>query len=199
MTICENSAGAVAICEIAAGMAGLVARYDGTRVMVTDPEAMASLAEQVALLREEAITHWRRVCLRYGDDNRSGKANFEIAALMESSGDLASAMTQYLLTAGRFARDAAAPTAMLRSARIRMTLRDYTGARQALLELLNTYVDVPDAESVYLALGQCSMKAGLLPEATETFTRLYFKEMSLSSRHGGLPGRGPMPLPAGQA
>jgi tetratricopeptide (TPR) repeat protein len=190
VTLFEESMSIPRICEIAGGLAGLVARYDGSHLVLADPQTMPSLQEQVTLFRDEALAHWRRVCLRYPDDARTGKANFEIAALMESAGDLNNAMTQYLLTAGRFGRDPVAPQALLRSAKIRITLRDFVGARGTLLDLLNTYPDIPETESAYLALGQSGMKAGMFSEAAETFTKLYFRELSLSSRTAACAGAG---------
>jgi tetratricopeptide (TPR) repeat protein len=171
-------------------MAGLVARYDGAHLVISDPQTMTSIQDQIGLLRDEAMAHWRRACLRYPDDSRTGKAYFEIAALMESAGDTNSAMSQYLLTAGRFGRDPVAPQALLRSAAIRLTLRDYAGARTTLLDLLNTYPDIPETESAYLALAQSSMKAGMVAEAGETFTKLYFRELSLTSRTAACKGAG---------
>ena len=190
VTLFEESMAVPRICEIAGGLAGLVSRYDGSHLVLADPQTMSSLQEQVSLFRDEALAHWRRVCLRYPEDARTGKANFEIAALMESAGDLNNAMTQYLLTAGRYGRDPVAPQALLRSAKIRITLRDFAGARGTLLDLLNTYPDIPETESAYLALGQSSMKAGMLLEASETFTKLYFRELSLSSRTAACAGAG---------
>jgi len=38
---------------IAGGMAGLVARYDGTRLVLSDPQTMSSVQDQVSLLRDE--------------------------------------------------------------------------------------------------------------------------------------------------
>jgi TolA-binding protein len=190
VTLFEESAAAPRICEIAGGMAGLVARYDGARLVLSDPQTMASVQDQVSLLRDEAMAHWRRLCMRYPTDSRAGKAYFEIAALMESAGDTNSAMSQYLLTAGRFGRDPVAPQALLRSAAIRLTLRDYAGARTTLLDLLNSYPDIPETESAYLALAQSSMKAGMVAEAGETFTKLYFRELSLTSRTAACRGAG---------
>jgi tetratricopeptide (TPR) repeat protein len=190
VTLFEESAAAPRISEIAGGMAGLVARYDGTHLVISDPQTMTSLQDQLSLLRDEAMAQWRRLCLRYPTDPRTGKAYFEIAALMESAGDTNSAMTQYLLTAGRFGRDPVAPQALLRSAAIRLTLRDYAGARTTLLDLLNTYPDIPETESAYLALAQSSMKAGMVAEAGETFTKLYFRELSLTSRTAACKGAG---------
>ena len=190
VTIFEESMPAPRICEIAGGLAGLIARYDGKNMVLADPQTMPSLQDQAALIRNEALAHWRRLCLRYPGDARIGKANFEIATLMESAGDLNNAMTQYLLTAGRFGPDPVAPQSLLRSARIRLTLRDFSGARETLLDLLNTYPDIPETESVYLALGQSSMKAGMFAEAAGTYSKLYFRELSLSSRTAACQGAG---------
>lgn len=190
VTMFEESAGIPRVCEIAGGMAGLVARYDGRKVTITDPQTIPSVQQQTAVLRDEAVAHWRRVCLRYPADGRIAKVNFTMAGLMESGGDLNNAMTQYLLTAGRFERDSVAPQALLRSSKIRISLRDYPGARDTLLNLLNTYPDIPEIEQVYLALGQSTMNAGLPEEAADVFSRLYYRELSLSSRTAACLGAG---------
>jgi tetratricopeptide (TPR) repeat protein len=178
------------LCEIAGGMVGLVARYTGQQLMLQDPQAANSVKEESALLADEAVAHWRRLCLRCGDDPRIPYAYFSIAALLETSGDLDAAMSQYQLTASRFPRHPVAAPSLLHCAKIRLALRDFRGAREDLLNLLNSYPDSPGCDTIYLTLGQANMKSGLLQEAADTFVRLYFRELSLTSRTGACLGAG---------
>jgi tetratricopeptide (TPR) repeat protein len=170
--------------EVACAAAGLVARFTGTEAVIHDPSACTSVNEQQDLLVREAISTWRRFFLRASDDNRLACGRFSLAALYEQAGDSGAAMTEYRIIAERFPSDRLAPVARLRIATLRLDLRDYPGARQELLDLLNRYPDCPSSDEVYLRLGQATMEAGRLDEAIQTFKKLYFLDLSLASQAG---------------
>lgn len=168
--------------EVACGAVGLLARFTGDEIVVHNPQFLASLAEQRELLYREGVSAWRRFFLRASGDQRIGRGHFALARLHECSGETAGAMREYRFVAKRFPRDRAAPSALLRIAGIRIRLRDYTGAREDLLEVLNGYPDSELSEQTYLSLGRVTMKAGLYEESIKLFRKLYFLDLSPRSR-----------------
>ena len=178
------------VIEVACGAAGLVARMTGEGAMIHDPRAIRSTAELQDLLLREAVSMWRRRLLREADAPRYPYAHFALGLLYEHQGETASAMAEYNLLAERHPRSDLAPRAMLRSAGIRIDLRDYAGARGRLLDLLNHHPNFPQADVVYLRLGQATLKTGLFAEAVTTFRKLYYWELSRSSQMGAAFGAG---------
>jgi len=178
------------VIEVACGAAGLVARMTGTGAMVHDPRAIRSTAELQDLLLREAVSMWRRRLLREVDVPRHPYAHYALGLLYEHQGETAGAMAEYNLLADRYPRSDLAPRAMLRSAGIRIDLRDYAGARGRLLDLLNHHPNFPQTDVVYLRLGQATLKAGLFAEAVATFRKLYYWELSRSSQMGAAFGAG---------
>ncbi len=164
--------------EVACGAVGLLGRYDGQAILVYDPQAYAVLSDQRKLLSREAESAWRRLFLRAPEDRRIARGYFAAAVLQEFAGQETAAMKAYQLIAHRFERQDVAPAALLRSAALRIQLRDYTGARLDLLDLLDRYPNYPASETVYLYLGQATMKAGLLDEAIRVFRKLYYLNRS---------------------
>jgi len=188
ITAAFRAAGPQRICEIAAGMAGLVARFTGEEVILHDPRACPTLAEQRDLLHDEAISAWRRFFLRNPNDARRPLGHYALAALHGCAGETLEAMKEYQLIATRFPKSSVAGLALLRGARLRIRLRDYVGARSDLMELLNLYPNCESLDEVYLYLGQASLNAGLLEEAISVFRKLYYLDLSLLSRKQGCLG-----------
>ncbi|MGC9453831.1 MAG: tetratricopeptide repeat protein [Phycisphaerae bacterium] len=168
--------------EVACGMAGLVARFNRDEVEIYDADAISSLSDKRELLKAEAVSVWRRFFLRASDDHRLPVGHFALGRLYECAGETADSMREYRLTAGRFPRHELAPRALLRKAQIQISLRDYTGARNDLLDLLDLYPDYPAVADVYLYLGRSALKTGLWDEAIRTFRKLYYLELSKASR-----------------
>jgi len=162
------------LAEVACGAVGLLARFTGQEIVVHDPQQYEILSRRQALLAREAASAWRRMFLRSPDDSRAGLGHFALAALEESSGQMADAMRDYQLVAERFRKQDVAPAAMLRLARMKIALRDYSGARLDLLSLLDRYPDYVSSEKVYLYLGDATRKAGLLDDAIRVFRKLYY-------------------------
>ena len=168
-----QGAGEQRVVEVAAGLAGLTARYHGQGVSIHDIQSQASLDRQRELLTQTGITSWRRFALRYPDDPRIGRSHFGLACLLDASGESAAALNGYQVLARRYPADDLAPSALLQSAMLRIRLRDYSGARGDLLDLLDRHPSVPAFEQVYLRLGQATYQSGMTLEAMRVYTRLY--------------------------
>ncbi len=176
--------------EVAAGAAGLVARLTGEEAVLHDPRTMASTDALRDLLLREGVSAWRRLFLRSDDPQRLAWGHFSLGLLHELQGEKSNAMSEYRLLTDRYEASPLAPRARLRGAIVRIDLRDYRGAREALLDLLNRHPEFPDCDEVYLRLGQAALEAGLLDEAAATYRKLFNLELSLESRRGASFGAG---------
>ena len=170
--------------EVACGAVGLLARFTGDQIVVHSPRLAKSMKVRTGLLAREAVSVWRRLFLSAPNDPRIADGHFALGRLHESTGQTLDAMRIYQLVSRRYRRSRVGPPSLLRSARLRMQLRDYMGARQDLLNMLDKY---PDSDSellgeVYLELGQATRGAGLPDEAARRFQTLYYLGLSLSSR-----------------
>ena len=113
------------------------------------------------------------------------------AGLRELAGDAANALREYQLVSRRFKRDDVAPRALVRCARIRFEkLRDYRGARQDLLDLLNLWPEYGKSAEVNLILGRTCLEAGLLDRALQVFGRLYHLNLTADSQRKACLGAG---------
>jgi tetratricopeptide (TPR) repeat protein len=170
------------LCELACGSAGLVARFTGEAIIVYNPTAGKSMNRQRDLLLSEAISAWRRIFLRTPRDKRVAEGHFAIAVLYEHSGNTIDAINEYQLTAQRFGKAKIAAPSLLRSANLRMGLRDYTGARTDLTDLLDSYPDCRESGDAYAALGEATFESGLTDEALRIFKKLYFLNLSAPTK-----------------
>jgi len=178
------------VIEVACGSAGLVARLSGTEVLVHDPRAIRSTSTLQSLLAKEAESMWRRRLLENRTASRHAWAHFALGLLHEHGGQTASAMAEFNLLAQQYTSSPLAPRAQLRSAGMRIGLRDYAGAREQLLDLLNRHPNFPDSDLVYLRLGQATLQTGLHEKAVATFRKLYYWELSRPSQAGAAFGAG---------
>jgi len=188
VTLCLAGATDQRLVEVACGTAGLVARFTGNEAVVCDPATCPTTASHQDLLVREAVSAWRRFFLRATEDGRLAAGRFALGQIHERSGDGGAAITEYRVLAERFPSDRLAALARLRVAVIRLDLRDYAGARQELLDLLDRYPDCPAIDEVYLRLGQATMEAGRLDDALQIFKKLYYLDLSASSRAGAALG-----------
>ena len=170
------------ILELAAGSAGLLARFTGDETRLYDFQSLASVKEQRDLLFEEASAAWRRFFLRHSDDRRNPVGHFVVAAVAEASGDPVGAIGEYQVTVSRFPRDRMAPHALLRSARLRMQLRDFVSAHADLTNLLDNYADSSLGDQAYLSLGQALRESGATDEALRVLQKLSRMEVLPSTR-----------------
>jgi len=188
--LCLRGVPEARLLEVACGAVGLLARMRGGRVEVYDPRATRSMADMQRLLAGEAVALWRRRLLDQADEDHHDIAHFGLGLLYEHEGETAGAIAEYNLLARQHKASPLAPRAMLRGAAIRIDLRDYTGARQQLLDLLNRYPEFPEADKVYLRLGEATLEAGLFHQAIPTFRKLYYWELSRPSQIGAAFGAG---------
>jgi tetratricopeptide (TPR) repeat protein len=178
------------VIEVACGAVGLVARLSGTGAAIHDPSDRLSTDALRDLVMREAVSAWRRRLLTASDPDRHAYGHLALGMLVEHQGDKAAALAEYGLLVERYRRSALAPMARLRGAVVRMDFRDFAGAREELLELLNRDPNFPASDQVYLRLGQATMEAGLLDDAIKTFKKLFYLELSAASRSGACLGAG---------
>ncbi|MBS3820293.1 MAG: tetratricopeptide repeat protein [Planctomycetes bacterium] len=169
-------------CEIAAGSVGLISRFTLEQVLVHDPMNEASANAQMELIAREAISAWRLFFLRHPRESRVPLGHFAIAAISEWRGEDVGAMREYELLARRFEASDVAPTALLRSATIKLKVHDQAGARRDLNDLLDLYPDHPGIAAVYLLLGKATEEANQLNDAALLYERLYHRNFSPESR-----------------
>ncbi len=168
--------------ETAAGCAGLLAKVDDQTsassaeskiINVLDPVNITSLSEQKTLFSQEAISLWQRYLLMFHGDERSANAHFALGLLQGVNGQTAEAVAEFKLVANRFYQSPLSPFALLNSSRIKTNLRDYDGARQDLLELVQQHPDTPFAGQAHLYLADATMKNNLYDEAQRIYMKVY--------------------------
>lgn len=168
--------------EVAAGMTGLVGRFTLDSILIYDPLAETSARAQSDLLRREAASVWRLFFLRCSQDPRVPTAHFALATLHAWSGEAVAAINEYSLLAKRYDRSSEAPLALLASAKLKVNMMNYVGARQDLLDLLDLYPTYSQAGEVWLLLGNINENAGKLDDALDTYRNLYHRNLSETSR-----------------
>ena len=161
------------LAEVACGAAGLLARFTGEKILIHNPMTLRSSKRRRALLGKEGISLWRRFFLRAPEDSRVATGQYALGRLYESIGESLDALRTYQVISRRHWRSPVGAKALLRSAQLRIQLRDYAGARADLLELLDKHPESDLFGEVYLKLGEATRKAGMLDEATRIFERLY--------------------------
>ena len=215
--LCMSAATAQQVLTAAAGCVGLLARMgeeagqlagqssmdysqpmdcDGTQktVKIFDPSDYASLSQHLALLNEEAISLWRGFLLTFGGKNTyaDASAHFALGLLHAcwSADSKPAALAEYKLVANRYPRAPLAPLALLASGRVKLELRDYSGAREDLLLLTEQYPDTGFYDQALLELADATMKAGLLSEAARLYRKIYNLGLSLRYQKASALGAG---------
>ena len=168
--------------EIAAGSIALLARYDGQQIFLHDPQSYESTSQNRDLLTGEAMAVWRRLFLRYPSDERVYNGRYAFACLQEFGGQTLAAIQEYQLIAQRFPNSPQAPKSLLRSAELRMNMKDYAGSQNDLMALLDRYPSQGSTRQVYLALGRAASLAGLWQEAYKAYHKIYYLDQSTTTR-----------------
>ncbi len=176
--------------EVTAGMVGLISRFTLEKAFIQDPMRATTAAKQREMISNEAISAWRLFFLRFPRDPRLPEAHFALAAIREWNGENVEAQREYQLMAKRFERSKIAPYALLRSAKIKMAMMDYTGARTDLMDLLDMYPDHPGVADVYMMLGEAMEEAGDWAKAARNYENLSHRNLSASSRTAACLGTG---------
>ncbi len=182
---------------VAAGCAGLLARIyppeadeDNQVVEILDPSDYSSLSENVTLLAEEAIPLWRRLLLTSNTYERIPNIHFALGLLQAQRGRQSDAIAEFKLVANRFANTPFAPYALLHASKLKVDLRDYSGARNDFKQLVEQYPDTEFSHEACLFLADATMKAGLFAEAASTYRKVYNLSLSAQAQTASALGAG---------
>ncbi len=177
-----RDASAQRIVEAACGSAGLVARFLGDSIVVSDPQTCLTAAERRELLHKEATAAWWRFALRHPEDRRNVQAHTCLGALMECAGDANGAVGEYQFVAKTYSRESEAAAALMACVRLKVKMKDFAGAQQDLMSILDSYPDCPHLDEVYSTLGQARLAENQVDEAMMVFHKLYFLDLSPESK-----------------
>jgi tetratricopeptide (TPR) repeat protein len=176
---------------VAAGHVGLLARLDTKgNVNIFNPADYSSLSEHVSLLTQEGISLWHRFLSVFHGDQHVPNAHFALALLQARRDQVTDAIAEYKLVANRFAHSSLAPFALLHSSKLKANLRDYSGARQDLKQLVEQYPESELSEQACLYLADATMKDGLSNEAGRLYSKVYHLGLSLESQTASAFGAG---------
>ena len=165
--------------ETAAGSVGLLARIDENKtITILDTKNYASLSNHRSLLTQQAISLWQKFQLIYHNDNYIPNAHFALALLQAKRGQLTNAIDEYKLIANRFPKTSLAPFALLHSSKLKISIKDYMGARQDLKNLVELYPDSKVSSIGGLYLADATMKSKLYKEATRLYSKVYHLGLS---------------------
>ena len=191
LILCMPAATTQQFVSTAVGCVGLLALLDnkGT-INIFNPAEYLTLSEHISLLSEEAISLWQKLLLKYHNDQHTPNSHFALALLYSQKGMITEAIAEYKLVANRFSKTSLAPFALLYSSRLKTNLRDYSDARQDLLQLVELYPDTEISERACLYLADATMKAELYDEAQILYRKVYNLGLSLDSQTAAAIGAG---------
>lgn len=183
---------------VAAGCAGLLTRFEEKDVLtVFNPANYSDGSEQISFLGEAAVSLWRNFLLRFPDDDRLGNAHFALGLLHSQNGRHPEAIAEYKIVVNRFARLSLAPYALLQSARLKTDVRNYSGARLDLKQLVEQYPDSEIALNAHHQLADASAMVGLEDEAVRLYRKVYNLSSSLELQATAALGAGKSSYRAG--
>ncbi|MHC4359760.1 MAG: tetratricopeptide repeat protein [Planctomycetota bacterium] len=175
----------------AAGCVGLLARLNENGVVdIFNPAKYSYVSEQIYLLSAEAVSLWQKFLLRFPEDAHLANAHFTLGFLQAQQGRYAEPIAEYKLVANRFSNSSLAPLALLNSSKLKTKLRDHSGARQDLKQLVEQYPDTEIAGKAYLCLADATAKAGLKGEAARLYSKVYNLNLSAESQIAAALGAG---------
>ncbi|HUS71962.1 MAG TPA: tetratricopeptide repeat protein [Sedimentisphaerales bacterium] len=167
----------------AVGHVGLLARMEQIgNVNIFNPADYSSLSEHISLLTEETISLWKRYLSMFHSNKRVPNAHFALGLLQARIDHVTDAIAEYRLVANRYELSSLAPFALLRSSKLKTNLRDYSGAREDLKQLVEQYPDSELSVQACLYLADATMKAGLLNEAQRLYSKVYHLGLSIESQ-----------------
>jgi tetratricopeptide (TPR) repeat protein len=171
------------VAAVAAGCAGLLASVDdnGT-ITVYNPEDISVLSEQLSVCSEQAVSLWHQFLLRFDQDASAGNVHFAIGLLYAQMQDIPKAISEFKLVANRFTHSAIVPFALLNSSRLKTNIKDYSGAREDLLQLVEQYPDAAVGDEAVFYLADATFAASLFGEARPLYEKLYNLNLSLRSQ-----------------
>lgn len=179
------------VVAVASGCAGLLAHSDEKgSVNILNPDEYYSLSEHISLLGQEAISLWQRFLLTFYDDQHIPNAHFVLGLLYAQKGQVSESIAEHKLVANRYLQTHLAPLALLHSSKLKSNLRDYLGAREDLEQLVEQYPDSELSGQASLHLADVTMKAGLLHEASQLYSKVYNLGLSPQSQIASSLGAG---------
>lgn len=167
----------------AAGAVGLLAEFDDEgNITISNPETYPSLSEHLQSLAAPAISLWQQLLLTYYDDVRLPNAHFALGLLYGQKDRPTEAIAEYKLVANRFTQSPLAPYALMQSSVLKAGIRDYTGSRQDLKQLIEQYPDSDISGRAYLCLAETTKKAKLYEQAANLYRKVYNLALSTQSQ-----------------
>jgi tetratricopeptide (TPR) repeat protein len=109
----------------------------------------------------------------FNSEKRLGNAHFAMGLLQSRTEMAPEAIAEYKLVANRFSQMSLAPYALFHSGKIKTDLRDYSGARDDLKQLIEQYPDTEIYSRAYLRLADVTKLAGLYGDAAQLYCRVY--------------------------
>jgi tetratricopeptide (TPR) repeat protein len=178
--LCLPEATAQQVISISTGSVGLLAQTNDTNgiIIITDPTEYYVLSEHTRMLNEYSIWLWRKLLLMYSDDHRVANAHFVLGVLHEQKGQTSEAISEYKLVANRYSKTPLVPAALLRSSRLKTSLRDYPGASRDLKQLIEQYPENELIGQAHLNLAETTMKAGMYDQACAQYRKAYALALS---------------------
>ncbi len=161
------------ISEFSIGSTGLIAQMQDDEISIYDPDQYDDLREHKRVLIKEAISVWRRFPLRYRGDHRTANAHYAMGLLFEKGSEYVAALGSYKLLASNYSNNPLAPYALLNSSTLKTDMKNYTGAKNDLTELLTQYPDTVLADQATLHLATATMRIGNYKDAMRLFKKVY--------------------------
>lgn len=168
------------LAETAAGIAGLLWRYDGQTASLYDPESYTDFESHKKTLVGEAVAVWQRFLLRYRGDHRSPNAHYALGVMYTLADQIPTALGEYKLISAQYPHNPLAPYALLNSSELKTDLRDFEGARTDLRDLMIQYPEFRLVDKASLYLAEALVQNGRYEEADEIFQKVY--QINLNSQ-----------------
>jgi tetratricopeptide (TPR) repeat protein len=176
--------------EIICGSMGLIWRYDGQNASILYPASYTDSESHRRDLIGETISIWQRFLQRYRDDNRIANVHYALGRMYAFAGQSAAALGEFKLLEGRFAQNALAPYAYLEASKIKVDMKDYTGAGVDLNEMLLEYPDCPIVDEATLYLARTTFENGQTERAKELYRKSFRINLSKAGKCEAVLGLG---------
>ena len=151
-------------------------------ITVSNSADSTLLSEQLLLYSEQAISLWQQYLARFDQDALAVNVHFALGLLYARSNETAKAIAEFRMVANRFSRSALLPYAMFNSSMLRTNIKDYRGARDDLLGLVEQHPQSEIADEAIFYLADATMKASLFNEARPLYKKLYDLNLSPQSQ-----------------
>ena len=178
------------LAEVISANAGLIWQYDGQKGVIYDPASYRDFGDLQRVLVREAISMWQRFLLHYRNDQRMPNAQFCLGRLYAIADEAPMALGSYKLLTTRFEGNELVPYALLDVGAIKARMKDYSGARADLNELLIRYPDCMVANEALLNLAETTRISGLYQEAGRFYEQIFRLNINDESRRTALLGLG---------